>query len=139
MTNELTKIGLNIVEQSNQTIISSIDQDGYPNVKAMLPPRDHIGLKTFFFTTNTSSLRIQQFRDNQKSSLYFYNALSYQGIMLLGEMQVITDQAVKDRIWHVGDDIYYQKGKTDPDYCVLQFTAHSARLYQNFSSVNFTI
>jgi general stress protein 26 len=35
--------------------------------------------------------------------------------------------------------IYYPQGVTDPDYCVLRFTAQSGRYYTNFSSQDFII
>ncbi|MDO5602670.1 MAG: pyridoxamine 5'-phosphate oxidase, partial [Oscillospiraceae bacterium] len=37
------------------------------------------------------------------------------------------------------DNMYYPKGVTDPDYCVLRFTAEQGRFYSNFSSENFDI
>lgn len=43
----------------------------------------------------------------------------------------------KEMIWRDGDTMYYPLGITDPDYCVLKFTAHSGRFYSNFKSENF--
>lgn len=37
-------------------------------------------------------------------------------------------------IWQSGDEMYYSKGKTDPDYCVIKFSTISARYYSNFKS-----
>ena len=42
-------------------------------------------------------------------------------------------------IWQEGDERYYSKGVTDPDYCVLKFTAETGRYYSNFSSETFEI
>ena len=38
--------------------ISSVDQEGFPWTKAMLKPRKREGIKTFYFTTNTFSIRV---------------------------------------------------------------------------------
>ena len=38
-----------------------------------------------------------------------------------------------------GDTMYYKEGVTDPDYCVLKFTAVSGRYYNNFKSEDFVI
>ena len=54
--------------------------------------------------------------------------------MLKGTVEVLEDQNSKDMIWKLGDTMYYKQGKTDPDYCVLKFTAISARYYSNFKS-----
>ena len=45
----------------------------------------------------------------------------------------------KEKIWREGDEMYYKEGVTDPDYCVLKFTAVKGRYYSNFKSVDFEI
>ena len=35
--------------------------------------------------------------------------------------------------------MYYPEGVTDPDYCVLRFTAETGRYYSNFNSEDFKI
>ena len=45
----------NLIDKQSVAFISSIDTDGFPNMKAMLPPRKRDGIKTFYFTTNTLS------------------------------------------------------------------------------------
>lgn len=121
--------------------ICSIDCENYPNVRAMLKPREHIGLKEFYFSTNTSSAKVQQYRNNPNASIYFYHKglIKYTGVILKGKMKVLTDQTTKDLIWRTGDTIFYKKGKTDPDYCVLKFTATSGRYYQNLQTQSFKI
>ena len=130
MRPDLLKTALTIIEKSSQAFIASVDADGYPNLKAMLMPREQHSLKTFYFTTNTSSRRVQQYLHNPKAALYFYNGDLFLGLMLRGTVAVQQDQATKERIWRPGDEMYYAKGVTDPDYCVLEFTAERARLYQ---------
>jgi len=139
MVKDLEKTVLSIINKSGKVIISSIDEDGYPNLKAMLKPREFTGINTFYFTTNTSSMRVEQYKRNSKSAIYFYDARFFRGIMLKGKMDVLMDQKTKDKIWREGDEIYYPKGKTDPDYCVLKFTTESGRLYQKFKSENFDV
>lgn len=55
-------------------------------------------------------------------------------IMLIGTMEVLEDNDTKQMIWQDGDTMYYPKGVTDPDYCVLHFTANTGRYYANFHS-----
>lgn len=139
MSKSAIATALSVIEKSKTSLIGSVDEEGFPNMKAMLRPREHDGLKTFFFTTNTSSARVQQFLKHPKACLYFYDAEYFRGIMLKGTMEVVTEQRIKDRIWRNGDTMYYKKGITDPDYCVLKFTAISGRLYQDFKSKTFKI
>jgi len=137
--NKYIKTAFSIIEKSSKTIIASVDENGFPNLKAMLKPREIEGESVFYFTTNTSSMRVSQYLDNSKASIYFYDSRFYRGVMLIGTMDVLQDQETKNRIWRDGDSMYYPKGVTDPDYCVLKFTATSGRLYQNFGSENFMI
>lgn len=59
--------------------------------------------------------------------------------MLRGNMEVLTDAESKEKLWCDGDTEYYPGGVTDPDYCVLKFTAISGRYYSNYKSEEFTI
>ena len=129
----------NLIDKQGVSLISSIDIDGFPNTKAMLPPRKREGIKFFWFTTNTSSMRVSQYRSNPKACIYFYDKRFFRGVMLKGTMEVYEDAESKEMIWQDGDAMYYPKGVADPDYCVLKFTAQTGRYYTNFSSEDFNI
>lgn len=123
------------------SFVCSIDDGGFPNVKAMLRPRKRNGLKEFYFSTNASSMRVAQYKKNPKASIYFYHKglIKYVGVMLTGKMEVLTDQETKNAIWKRGDIMFYKKGVTDPDYCVLKFTATAGRYYCDLKTENFDI
>ena len=129
------------ISKQKVSFVCSVDDAGFPNVKAMLMPRKRNGLKEFWFSTNTSSMRVRQYRENPKASIYFYHKglIRYEGVMLKGTMEVLTDQETKNLIWRKGDTIFYKKGVTDPDYCVLKFTAESGRHYRDLKTESFTI
>lgn len=129
----------NMADKLKAAFIGSVDADGYPNIKAMLQPRKREGIKTFYFTTNTSSLRVSQFINNDKACVYFCDNRFFRGALLRGRMEVLTDSESKEMIWREGDTVYYAEGVTDPDYCVLKFSATSGRFYSNFRSENFEI
>ena len=129
----------NIIDKANVSIISSVDEDGFPNSKAMLPPRKREGIKHIFFTTNTSSMRVGQYLKNPKACVYFFDKRYFKGIMLRGAMEVLHDSAAKEMIWKQGDEMYYPKRVTDPDYCVLRFTSQNGRYYSNFKSEDFEV
>lgn len=129
----------NLIDKQSVSFISSVDESGYPNTKAMLPPRVREGIKVFYFTTNTSSMRVKQYRDNPKACIYFCDKRFFRGVMLIGTMEVLEDSGHKEMIWQEGDTMYYPKGVTDPDYCVLRFTAAQGRFYSKFSSEDFDI
>ena len=121
------------------TYISSVDEEGFPYTKAMLSPRVREDIKTFYFTTNTFSLRVAHYKANPKASIYFCDAEGFKGMMLRGTMEVLTDAASKEMIWCDGDEQYYPGGVTDPNYCVLKFTATDGRFYSDFYPRSFVI
>ncbi len=123
------------IKEQKTAMISSVDEDGFPNTKAMLAPRKIDG-NDFYFTTNTSSMRVAQYNGNEKACIYFYKRgrFGYTGVMLVGVMRVLTDQDSKNEIWRMGDTVFYKKGKTDPDYCVLRFTAQKCRVYKDLKT-----
>lgn len=128
-----------LVDRQGTALIGSVDENGFPNMKAMLPPRKRIGIETFYFTTNTSSLRVKQYETNNKACLYFYDGRLFEGVLLVGQMEVLQDAASKEMVWREGDTLYYSQGVADPDYCVLKFSAQTGRYYKNFSSESFTV
>lgn len=129
----------NMINKMKLTIISYIDVDGFPVSKAMLAPRERDGIKTFWFSTNTSSNKVKCFRENPKASIYFVDKRFFRGVSLSGTVEVLESAEAKERIWRKGDIMYYHDGVTDPDYCVLKFTAVKGRYYSNFKSEDFTI
>ena len=129
----------NLIDKQKVSFIGSIDSRGCPNMKAMLPPRKREGIREFWFSTNTSSMRVEQYRANPNACIYFMDKRFFRGVMLKGTMEVLEDAAIKEEIWEFGDKMYYPKGVADPDYCVLKFTAQNGRYYSNFKSEDFEV
>lgn len=51
------------IREQKVAFICSVDEEGFPNVKAMLKPRKTDGIRQFYFSTNTSSMRVKQYMD----------------------------------------------------------------------------
>ncbi len=118
--------------------LASINDEGYPVMRAMLV-LEHDSLGTQYFSTNTSSGKVRYFMNNPKASVYYCLPEHYQGVLFVGEMKVCEDQETKDFLWREGFECYYPKGSTDPDYCVLKFTAKDGFFYGGPDSTKFTI
>ena len=43
-----------IIDNATTSFIAYVDDNGYPITKAMLKPRERNGIKTIWFSTNTS-------------------------------------------------------------------------------------
>ena len=129
----------NLIDKQGVAFIGSVDESGFPNIKAMLPPRKREGIRQIYFTTNTSSMRVSQYRSDPKSCVYFCDRRFFRGVMLRGTMEVLEDSDSKEMIWQEGDTMCYPLGVTDPDYCVLRFNAVDGRFYSNFKPEDFEI
>ena len=87
----------NFISKQKVSFVCSVDHDGFPNVKAMLKPRKRNGLKEFWFSTNTSSMRVRQYLENPRASIYFCRKglIRYEGVMLKGTMEVLLVSPTK--------------------------------------------
>lgn len=119
--------------------VGSVTQDNAPNIKAMLVAK-HDGLKTFYFASNTSAKRTEQFKQNNKACIYFAGGPFYSGLMLEGTIEIINDRETKVLIWNNSyKGAYKNGGIDDPDFCVLKFTARTGRYYFWYRTESFDI
>ena len=121
------------ISEQKTAFIASVVEDGFPVIRAMLAPRKIDG-NEIYFSTNASSKKIKHYTQNNKACVYFYKRgkFKYQGVSIIGEMEICTDQATKNEIWRFGDKLFYKQGVTDPDYCVLKFKGITAEYYCDF-------
>ena len=138
MKNPTETIG-NLIDNQRVSFISSVDENGYPNTKAMLAPVKREGIKTFYWHTNSPSMRIAQYRNNPKACIYFCDKRFFRGVMLKGTMEVVEDEVIKKEIWKDEFSMYYQGGRDGGDFIILKFTAENGRYYSNFHSKDFEI
>jgi general stress protein 26 len=111
---------------------------GYSNIKAMIKAENQ-GLRTIWFSTNTSSKRVAQLRRDPRASVYFVDMQNWMGVMLVGNMELLQDMESRQRLWSPGCERYYPLGMTDPDYTVLRFTAQWGNYYHALENVTFEI
>ena len=138
MRNPQETIG-NLIDKQGVSFISSVDENGFPNTKAMLPPVKREGIKIFYWHTNSPSMKVKQYRSNSKACIYFYDKRFFRGVMLKGTMEIIEDKKIKKELWKDDFKIYYKGGMNGGDFIVLKFTAEIGRYYSNFNSEDFNI
>lgn len=138
MNSELSKEIVSLVDNATITYVSSVDENGYPNTKAMLSLK-HEGIGTHYFSTNFSSKRIRQFTNNPNACIYFSNNENFMGLMLVGSIEICRDRKHREMLWFDGCEMYYPNGIDDEDYCVLKFTADWGNYYHGLENNSFTI
>lgn len=120
---------LALIESSRDAVVCSVDDNGCPNAKAMFRIKNE-GIRTFWFSTNVSALRTGHWRSRPQACVYFADGKTITGLMLTGAMEVCMDDETKRKFWKPGDRMYYPLGPTDPDYCMLRFTAEQGSYYK---------
>ncbi len=133
---EARRKALALVERSEIALVGSNGEDGHPWIKAMLKMETE-ELKTVWFSTNTSSRRVAQFLRDPRACVYFVDFSDWMGLMLIGEVEVLSDRQSRERIWRDGYERYYPLGIDDPDYTVLRFSAGSANYYHQLDNLSF--
>lgn len=124
-----------LIDHQDVCFLSFIDERGFPTTRTMLNARKRQGIKDFYLTTNTKSQKVQALLKNPQAGLYFYDRPLYRGVAFTGKVEILYDQSIKNEVWRDMDTIFYESN-TDPDYCVLKFTAQFARYYQDYNSTN---
>lgn len=129
---------LELANSSKFAMVGSNGEEGFPNIKTMIKIENE-GLEKVWFSTNTSTRRVAQFRENPKACVYFTNLDNWSGLMLVGSIEVIDDPKIKERFWSEGCEVYYPLGVTDPDYSILCFTAKWGNYYKSLHNSTFEI
>lgn len=136
MTKEIFDAIWRLRNESKSAYLSYVDEDGYPATRAMLI-LEHDRIKTHYLSTNTSSGKIAALLKNPKASLYYCDPDHYQGVLFVGDIEVCTDMETKSFLWREGFEVYYPKGVTDPDYCVLKLTVKKGSHYHGLCNTRF--
>jgi len=135
---EAVNQGLELVNSSTIAMLGTNGEDGFPHIKAMLKMVNQ-GLKKIWFSTNTSSKRVEQIKKNPKVCVYFVDPNEFKGLMLVGNIKILQDKSSRQRLWREGFERYYPLGVDDPDYSVLCFTGLWGNFYHSLSNIDFEI
>lgn len=125
---------IEFIKRQRTSILSSVDEDGYPWSRALIQPR-HIEGNTLYFASYTSSNKVRHYKNNNKASIYFFEkGKNFQGAMIKGTMEIVTDYKVKEKLWMPFYFKFYKKGVNDFEYCILKFTCEEAQWFSNFKT-----
>lgn len=143
------KLGRDLIGLTEVAIVTTVDQDGLPQSRAMFNLRNPAlfpGLRDCFddglllyFTTNTSSSKVSHIQNNNLASVYFCRPGDWRGFNLSGTMSVSDNSDLKQRLWQENWTMYYPGGYSDPDYSVLIFEPSSASYYHQLEYLKWSI
>ena len=124
---------LELIQSTFACQLTTIDTQGLPYTTAMNNLRcakEYPALVSLFegqdndfvlyLSTSMQSDKMARMQANPKVSAYFCESNSFLGVMLAGEIEIITDQGLKDRIWQEGWTMYYPNGPHGPEYGIIK-------------------
>ncbi len=119
---ELKQEYLKLMETADAVYFSTVDSDGFPQIRVMANlwnKEQSPGLAEVFaqhsedflvyLTTCEATSKIKQIKANPKASVYFCKVNESLGLMLAGEIEIITDENLKKELWQ---DYYPDKKYT---------------------------
>jgi general stress protein 26 len=106
--------------------LALIDENGYPTTSVITPAKSD-GLKTVWLCTMLDSNHARRIAKCSRASVSFTSPEYC--VNLVGDIEVITDPAVKSEMWYDGLTYHFPDGETDPNYRVLKFTTKRYKLF----------
>ncbi len=144
-TDELKKATAALMETAGEAYLTTIGEDGYPHTRVVFNLRNkeqfprqvnlfasHQEDLLVYISTNTSSNKIREIKANPRVSVYYCNPKQFHGVMLVGDIEIVSDSNVKKALWNEGWERYYPAGVDDPDFTVLcLFPKYAAGWYES--------
>ena len=121
-------------KEQGYCVLALIDLDGYPTAATISPSRID-GIRRITFCTGTGSNWAKRIEKCGHASVCFNSGAEQYNITLVGDIEVVTDLAVKKEMWYDGMG-YYFKGPEDPNFCVLEFRTKRYSLMLSESDPN---
>jgi general stress protein 26 len=147
---EAKKISLELMKTSKAAYLTTIDSEGYPITRAMFNLRNEEQFPEFkdffnglinefeiYISTNTSSSKTEHIKKNPKICVYYCDPEDFKGVMFGGEVEIIEDMKVKEKIWLDWWTRYYLKGLVDPDYTLLRLKPKTVQVYHRLQKIVF--
>jgi len=116
--------------------IGVIDENGCPSVSAVSTIKPD-GIFTVYFATGISANKSKRLLRDERASVCY--RLNGNNITLVGVAKILSDQETKSRFWEDRLVEHFPGGETDPNYCIIKFTAKRASLWIDYESAEFLI
>lgn len=119
--------------KSDRTAMLGIEGSGEAQPMTALVEGDEARGPIWFFSSKDVGL-VQQIGAGQPGVLYFAGKGHDLFAGLQGELALVTDRAVVDRLWNPFVAAWYQGGKDDPKLQLIRFDPEHAHVWLNENS-----
>ena len=125
-TKTMKEKAVELLQKCEVVTLASVNKEGYPRPVPMSKIAAE-GISTIWMSTGADSLKTIDFLSNPKAGLCFQE--KGDSVALMGEVEVVTDEKLKQELWQDWFIEHFPKGVTDPEYCILKFTGDKATLW----------
>ncbi|MCE5251247.1 pyridoxamine 5'-phosphate oxidase family protein [bacterium] len=129
----IREVCLELMASTDLVYVSTIDEHGYPQIRAMgnlRNRRQFPRLSDFFnhhrddflvyLTTNRPSPKMRQIAVNPKACLYYCNFSEIHGLLLGGTIEIVDDPEIRHMLWEDSWIQFYYDGVDGEEYKVLR-------------------
>ncbi|MDL2287141.1 pyridoxamine 5'-phosphate oxidase family protein [Eubacteriales bacterium OttesenSCG-928-G02] len=125
-----------IIKSCDAVYLSVLDEEGYPHVSTVsnISPQD---MFKAYFAVGINSNKFKRLCCDNRSSICYRS--DNNNITLVGEINILNDQKTKSQYWLDWFIDHFPDGKTDPNYCILEFITKRVSLFIDAESAEFTV
>ncbi len=123
---EIEKKAAALLKRCETVILSSVTEEGTPRPCVVSKLKTQ-GFRTIFAATGLSGRKTAQFQKNPLAGACFF--LDGDSVTMTGSVTVHTSGKTLRDCWQDWMLEHFEQGESDPDYCVLQFTAEEATFW----------
>jgi general stress protein 26 len=145
---DLRARALELLATAPVALVTTLDAEGRPNTRAMFNLRNRAqfpaiaarfdGGFTTVLTTNTASPKMAEIARNPAATLYYCRPEDWHGLMLGGDLEVVRDPEMRQKVWMPEWTRYYPGGWNDPDHTVLLLRPTRIKVYDRLRHAEFT-
>ena len=125
-----------IIKNCDAAYLGVIDENGCPHVSTVSAIKQE-NIFTAYFSTGTDANKTKRLLRDKRASVCY--RAGGNNITLTGEAIILTDQETKSQYWLDWFINHFPGGETDPNYCIIKFTAKRVSLWVDNVSAEFTI
>lgn len=128
MEHKLLDKAAELLAECGDMVLTSINDEGYPRPVPMAKLRT-TGCNDVWMSTGADSEKTLEFLKNPKAGLCYM--AHGDSVALRGEVEVVTDDKLREEMWVDWFIYHFPGGPTDPNYVLLHFVGKDATVWIN--------
>lgn len=117
---------MELLQRCETIVITSVNKEGYPRPVPMAKVHTE-SFNEVWMATGKDSAKTKDFAVNPKAGLCYHEGGN--SIAMTGTVDIITDDATKERLWQDWFIAHFPGGPKDPNYVLLKFTGDHATIW----------